>query len=160
METVEFKVPIPEGMEIDKKNSTFECIKFKPIKPKRWRDNKKAVIDGYYINPEARINVTAGACNCAASHNIFATAKQAKAALAMARISQIMVNDERFGGTVTDEEWNDGKTDKYCIERSRDCIDTDGYINMYHFLAFHTYEQRALFLKENEDLIKDYLMID
>ena len=29
MET-EFKIQIPEGMEIDKENSTFECIKFKP----------------------------------------------------------------------------------------------------------------------------------
>ena len=29
MET-EFKIQIPEGMEIDRKNSTFECIKFKP----------------------------------------------------------------------------------------------------------------------------------
>ena len=26
----EFKIQIPEGMEIDKENSTFECIKFKP----------------------------------------------------------------------------------------------------------------------------------
>ena len=30
MDTKEFKVQIPEGYEIDKKNSTFECIKFKP----------------------------------------------------------------------------------------------------------------------------------
>lgn len=28
----EFKIQIPEGMEIDKENSTFECIKFKPKK--------------------------------------------------------------------------------------------------------------------------------
>ena len=27
----EVKITIPEGMEIDKENSTFECIKFKPI---------------------------------------------------------------------------------------------------------------------------------
>ena len=26
----EIRIQIPEGMEIDKKNSTFECIKFKP----------------------------------------------------------------------------------------------------------------------------------
>ena len=26
----EIKIQIPEGMEIDKENSTFECIKFKP----------------------------------------------------------------------------------------------------------------------------------
>ena len=31
MET-EIKIQIPEGMEIDRENSTFECIKFKPKK--------------------------------------------------------------------------------------------------------------------------------
>ena len=32
METKELKIYIPKGYEIDKENSTFECIKFKPIK--------------------------------------------------------------------------------------------------------------------------------
>lgn len=32
METKEVKIQIPEGYEIDKENSTFECIKFKSIK--------------------------------------------------------------------------------------------------------------------------------
>lgn len=32
METKEFKVQIPEGYEIDRENSTFECIKFKSLK--------------------------------------------------------------------------------------------------------------------------------
>lgn len=32
METKELKIQVPEGYEIDKENSTFECIKFKPIK--------------------------------------------------------------------------------------------------------------------------------
>lgn len=31
METKELKVQAPEGYEIDKENSTFECIRFKPI---------------------------------------------------------------------------------------------------------------------------------
>lgn len=31
METKESKIQIPEGYEIDKENSTFECVKFKPI---------------------------------------------------------------------------------------------------------------------------------
>lgn len=32
METKEVKIQVPEGYEIDKENSTFECIKFKSIK--------------------------------------------------------------------------------------------------------------------------------
>lgn len=31
METKELKIQAPEGYEIDKENSTFECVKFKPI---------------------------------------------------------------------------------------------------------------------------------
>ena len=31
METKEIKIKVPEGYEIDEENSTFECIKFKPI---------------------------------------------------------------------------------------------------------------------------------
>lgn len=32
METKELKIQAPEGYEIDKENSTLECIRFKPIK--------------------------------------------------------------------------------------------------------------------------------
>ena len=32
METKELKIEAPKGYEIDKEHSTFECIKFKPIK--------------------------------------------------------------------------------------------------------------------------------
>ena len=32
MEAKELKIQVPEGYEIDRKNSTLECIKFKPIK--------------------------------------------------------------------------------------------------------------------------------
>lgn len=31
METKEIKIQVPKGYEIDKENSTFECIKLKPI---------------------------------------------------------------------------------------------------------------------------------
>lgn len=32
METKEIKIKVPEGYEIDRENSTYECIKFKPVK--------------------------------------------------------------------------------------------------------------------------------
>ena len=77
----------------------------------------------------------------------------------MARISQIMANDKRFGGPVTDEEW-ESKSVIYTILRDRNKIIPSANFTTYRFLAFHTQEQRDLFLKENEDLLKDYLMID
>ena len=32
MDTKELKIQVPDGYEIDNENSTFECIKFKPVK--------------------------------------------------------------------------------------------------------------------------------
>lgn len=59
METKEVKINIPEGYEIDKENSTFECIKFKPIKKyityKDVCDNIFAEKCGYFIGPSGNI---------------------------------------------------------------------------------------------------------
>ena len=52
----EIKINVPEGMEIDKENSTFECIKFKPKWiPKRGDiaaagdDHNQIILVGEYI---------------------------------------------------------------------------------------------------------------
>ena len=157
METKEIKISVPEGYEIDEENSTFECIKFKPI-VKKWRYDISANVKGYYIDTDSDIKCYSGK-NVKSNNLLFATEKQAKSALAMAQISQIMANDERFGGVVTDKEWKNNDT-KYCLQKSQNRIERDLWANHYHFLAFHTHEQRELFLKENEDLVRDYLMID
>ena len=157
METKEVKIEIPEGYEIDKEKSTFEKIVFKPI-VKRWRDKDDSTkIKGWFIEYTGRVSNVGESYK---KNSLFATEKQAKSALAMAQISQIMANDERFGGVVTDEEWRNAGLEKYIIDREFNlisCWESDG---IYKFLAFHTKEQRDLFLKENKDLVKDYLMID
>lgn len=156
----ELKIVPPEGYEIDKENSTFDCIKFKPI-IKRWRDNKTAPINGYFIGSESSdiIKLNRIGNNIKDNYNVFTTEKQAKSALAMARISQIIANDERFGGPITDEEWNNIGTIKYVIYRDVCFIAKSINTSSYRFLAFHTEEQRDLFLEENKDLIKDYFML-
>lgn len=154
----EVKIVPPEGYEVDKENSTFDCIKFKLIQSKRWRDDKTHGLYGFIICPNGFVERVENVTPLIGNH-IFATWTQAKSALAMAKISQIMANDERFGGVVTDEEWKDD-TLKYVFVRKNEEISTEARLFTYTFLAFHTEEQRDLFLKENEDLVKDYLMID
>lgn len=130
-------------------------------KIEKWRDNERNVINGYYISKAADIVKISGyVYNALSNHNVFATEKQAKSALAMARISQIMANDARFGGVVTDEEWMNMEISKYTIEKQQESIHCVEYCTIYRFLAFHTKEQRDLFLGENEDLVKEYLMFD
>ena len=62
MEVKEFKVQAPEGYEIDRENSTFECIKFKPIKNITYKQvafNVNTTKNGcYYINSHGCIDFT------------------------------------------------------------------------------------------------------
>lgn len=154
----ELKINVPEGYEIDKENSTFECIRFKKKEVKSWRRSENYMV-GYWITRDSGIS-SGNFNNTYPNRNVFATQQLAKSALAMAQISQIIANDERFGGPITDEEWKCENTPKYVIERYTDHIHKDSWAGYYKFLAFHTKEQRDLFLEENEDLVKDYLMID
>ena len=61
METKEIKIDIPEGYEIDKENSTFECIKFKPIKCITYKDVCDKIFaknHGYHISSSGNICYT------------------------------------------------------------------------------------------------------
>ena len=90
--------------------------------------------------------------------NVFLTKKHAKSALAMAQISQLI---SYYGGEITDEEWMDNSMRKYALLRNNNKIKlVDGCLMVYSFLVFHTEEQRDEFLKNNEQLVKDYLMIE
>lgn len=123
-----------------------------------WSDRKNEVIEGHYISPDSTISPFCTNINTD-NYGLFATEKQAKSALAMAMISQIMANDiGNFGGAITDEEW--GKDEwKFVISRSWNRIFTKAVRSDYYFLAFHTEAQRGLFLERYYDLVKDYLMI-
>ena len=60
METKELKIKAPKGYEIDKDHSTFECIKFKPIKKDiTYKDVCNTLFKnntGYFIDQYGKIN--------------------------------------------------------------------------------------------------------
>lgn len=63
METKEIKINVPEGYEIDEENSTFECIKFKPIKKVlTYKDVAGELFDrtGFFINSRGEVPSTEG----------------------------------------------------------------------------------------------------
>lgn len=162
LQAPQFEVEFPDDFEIDYEKSDINIgggnhIVLKKKENKPWRYDETAIIKGYRIDRDSSIrrDITP---NGKDNRNIFATELQARSARAMAQISQIMANDPRFGGIVTDEEWNDS-TEKYVIYRGSNQIYVNTAIYYYSFLAFHTKEQRDLFLEENKDLVKDYLMI-
>jgi hypothetical protein len=127
--------------------------------PEFWSDCTYNTFDGFIINTGQSISKIQNISNIKLHHDVYATEKQAKSALAMARISQIMANDiENFGGVITDEEWENAEW-KFVIYRNGSFICKTAIMNDYSFLAFHTEKQRDLFLEKYPQLVKDYLMI-
>lgn len=154
----ELRVEVPQGYEIDKENSTFECIKFKPKGIKTIEDLYKSVktFDGYSVF-SGRVAFGNNHIYSNVNKSVFLTEKEAKSALAMAQISQLM---PYYGGAISDEEWDDIDKKKYVIERTNNIIRGSDYKRTYCYLAFHTEKQRGSFYEHNEQLVKDYLMLD
>jgi len=157
----ELKIEAPQGYEIDKENSTFDCIKFKKkYEIKTWDDfcREKVPINGFCIESRSSlIRLIRPETINYDIRNLYLTKKQAKSARAAAMISQLM---PYYGGAITDEEWSDSDTAKYTITRYEGQSSLNITILWYHFLAFHTEEQRDSFYENNEQLVKDFLMIE
>lgn len=157
-----FKVTAPEGYEIDKVNSTLEDIVFKKVEQeqsvKNWKDliGKKMPNSSSWIVYDEVVQYV-GANFLSQGQSAFVDKRHAKSALAMAQISQLI---PYFGGRITDEEWGNSDTTKYVITRTEGKLDCTVSFGQYFFLAFHAAEQRDNFLKYNERLVKNYLMLD
>lgn len=92
METKELKIQVPEGYEIDKENSTFERIRFKPIKKDITYDNVCDSIfeSGYYIGNRGEITrVNAFIDNARVDKNNATTKKQLEKLLALNQLLNI-----------------------------------------------------------------------
>lgn len=152
MKTIQ--ITIPDGCEVQivRKEEKKESV----IRTYQDLIDAEKPIKGFYLGTNGGLLP----CTTIASEfdiNIATSEKIAKSMLAMAMISQLM---PYYGGEITDEEWRNNLMIKYAIERVRNKIVIGSYYNNFCFLAFHTKEQRDNFLKYNEQLVKDYLMID
>ena len=157
-----FKVECPEGYEIDKENSTLERICFKKIEQevRTWDDligKERPSTQAWIRCSDSYIEADGISYKISKSNRFeFIDTKHAKSALAMAQISQLL---PYFGGPITDEEWYN-ESSKYTIEKYMNGMIKDSTVYCYHLLSFHTAEQRDNFLKFNQRLVKDYLMLD
>jgi len=144
------KISIPEGYEIDKAQSTFENIVFKPtVKslPKTWEELNE--IGGYYVNSgTTNVADVTGVKSLNTNRNIFATKEQAEACIVLAQLSQLM--QVYNNGWVPD--WTDSKY-KYIIELSKGEPRVVHNCTLSAFLAFEKEETAKLFLKNFKELI-------
>ena len=162
---MEQKFTVPKGCKIESVEHDdnqivimFSEDKNKEQEVKTWDDliGVKKPIDSKYIGTLSDVDGAVGVFT-RLDKNVFINEKHAKSTLAMAQISQLV---PYYGGAITDEEWGNSSTIKHVIVRMEGKLDCAASFGEYIFLAFHTAEQRDKFLKYNEQLVKDYLMLD
>lgn len=160
MKKITIELPDDCEVKIIKKENNIEGKLEKPV-IKTYQDlidNNIKINVGYWINPISDIYKTCNfTINSEEDKNVAASEKVAKSMLAMAMISQLM---PYYGGEITDEEWKNENLRKNIIGRQDSNIFLDYNYGVYEFLAFHTEDQRDKFITNNEQLVKDYLMID
>lgn len=88
----DLKITPPEGYEIDKENSTFDCIKFKPIEnklPMTWEE--LGSIRGSYVGVNSQVNnFTDSLYSCSDCNKaVFPTEEEAEASIALAQLLQL-----------------------------------------------------------------------
>jgi hypothetical protein len=144
------KISIPDGYEIDKAQSTFENIVFKPTVvalPKTWEELDE--IDGCFVHSgSTEVVGVIGGKSIHCNRNIFATKEQAYASIALAQLSQLM--QVYNNGWVPDWTYS---SDKYTIEQYQDEFRIETRCLYSAFIAFEKEETAKLFLENFKDLI-------
>lgn len=154
MKTITINVPDDCEVQIVRKEEKKESV----IRTYQDLIDNRVSIEGAWINNEAHIqSYNAIIAQKDFTEDIARSEKVAKSMLAMAMISQLM---SYYGGEITNDEWKRRRRDWFIIYREGNKIACGSFNILYFFLAFHTAEQRDEFLKYNEQLVKDYLMID
>jgi len=157
----EIKINVPDGYEIDKENSTFECIKFKPIVnklPKTWEEyckTHKRQFGESWLSGESNIENIDFAENkyykdVVADRNLLPNKKYAEAMLALCQLIQL--RDCYNDGWIPN--WSNDSVLKYCIEINTNEIHKNSFYAASRILAFKTEELRNEFLNNFRDLIE------
>lgn len=153
----EIKIIPPEGYEVDKENSTFECIKFKPIKqlPKTWEEFCEIypIREGEtYINNICMLNQVKDVRNrnSLTDRNVLPSEKMAEAVLALCQLIQL--RDYYNQGWQPD--WNSDTCDKWCIEIFKGQINKTSHTVIVRILAFKSEKLMNEFSENFSDLIE------
>ena len=121
MKEKSLKINIPKGYEIDRENSTFECIKFKPVKRYiTYEDVCNSILEaGYYTNSYGEIvGSIIHAVNLRTGKNNATNAKQLKRLLALNQLLNIAEYYNRLHPQQNDN--------LYCISFEHECTYLSG----------------------------------
>src|SRR5574344_60104 len=168
-ETITQEISIPEGCVLDEEKSTLLHLVFKKQEKKCWEDLGNEVSGGFVTlsgvvsqwsyKPEYE---SSWWMRQFSGKGLALSEKDAICMRALAQITQLMPH---YGGNVTEKEWRDTTQQKW--EIWYDLYTQNFYIancRMYrqspNVMVFHTKGQGEDFLKSNEQLVRDYLMLN
>ena len=137
METKEIKIKVPEGYEIDRENSTLECIKFKPIKKLTYKDvAEELFFEGLFaIDFNGEIRHASSSSNSQCDRNNATNKKQLERLLAL---NQFLNIAEYYNKTSPKEEKKihcinfDKRNHEYFIQDCTSSIVVRGLIPMFN----------------------------
>lgn len=156
----ELKIIPPEGYEVDMEHSTFECIKFKRIKPqlpKTWEEfcEQNAIKPGECsVGSGVYSNITKNTWECHRNQytktNVLPSLEYAKAILALCQLIQLRdcYNDG------WEPDWKNGNEYKYTIYSKYGEIATGLNDVVSYVLSFKTRELRDTFFENFKDLLE------
>jgi len=132
-----------------------QLTKKKPMK--KWEDLEE--ISGFFVHPTGFVNQfelhnKTSCMYVAPTKAIYATENQARSALAMAQLSQLMKD--------VNGEWKpkyNGSADNYNIEFWTGSINTDYSSYKAEFLTFPTSKIRDQFIEDHKELIEEYFLM-
>jgi hypothetical protein len=145
------EITVPDGYRFLQQGNSCYFVKKRVKNFLSW-ENKEAGLTGYFVSKNSRITefLHDEDDRTLDNRNVFYNSEQARGALALAMLSQ-QLEDVNLDWK---PEWCSDEV-KYCIVR--DCVGNSYELNIeectnrYHFLAFKTEQDAAIFISKNEE---------
>lgn len=149
----EIKTQIPEGWEIDREKSTFECIVLKEKEPRELKWEEFGKVEGFYVNTYSKIRLLSKGESNDENKNTWPTKPEAEAALALSELLQW--RNKANGQPIRDWcDWTNADQEKIIVKPVRHEIAVSSTCTFSHPLAFKTYELAEKFMKQHKTLIE------
>lgn len=143
-----------QTVEVELSTEQLQQLGVEEKRVKKWDDIGR--IKGWYIDEYSSIYNCTGYSSDATNKNIFATENQARSALAIAQLAQLM----KHVNVDWKPDWNDSRQVKYTIEiMYQDVIDIYARDTTRMFIAFPTFDVAKQFLEDHRALIEEYFLM-
>ena len=159
----ELKIEVPEGYEIDEKNSTFEKIIFKPLEenkyPETWEDCIKLLKNKgtsfAFIHGNSDIGIITSPKTSSRDFNLLPSKEDAKKFLTLQKL--YTCRQAYIGNWKPD--WINFDISKYIITASKNKLTINTHYSDNRSFSFPTFEMAEEFPKNFKDLLEEIKLL-